>query len=62
VDDRTKGEALLADVSGRYLRLKDEIGRVIIGQNEVIEELLISLVCKGHCLLVGCRDLPRRCW
>jgi len=59
VDDRTKGEALLADVSGRYLRLKDEIGRVIIGQNEVIEELLISLVCKGHCLLVGVPGLAK---
>ena len=28
-----------------------EIQKVIVGQNEVIEDLLIALFSKGHCLL-----------
>ncbi len=34
-------------------RLKAELSKVIVGQSEVIEELLVVLFCRGHCLLVG---------
>ena len=40
-------------------RLVSEIGKVIIGQSQVIEELLISLLCNGHCLLVGVPGLAK---
>jgi len=33
--------------------LKKEIGKVIIGQQEAIDEILISLLAGGHCLLEG---------
>ena len=36
-----------------YHNLKAELGKVIVGQDAVIEELLIALFCKGHALLVG---------
>ena len=36
-----------------------EIGKVIIGQNKVIEQLLISLLSRGHCLLVGVPGLAK---
>ncbi|HTL27812.1 MAG TPA: AAA family ATPase, partial [Tepidisphaeraceae bacterium] len=36
-----------------YLDMKAELGKVIVGQDAVIEELLIALFCKGHALLVG---------
>src|SRR5688572_329928 len=36
-----------------YHALKSELGKVIVGQEAVIEELLIALFCKGHTLLVG---------
>jgi len=36
-----------------------EIGKVIIGQKEVIDELLISLLARGHCLLVGVPGLAK---
>src|SRR5215470_13386821 len=36
-----------------YHDMKAELGRVIVGQEAVIEELLIALFCKGHALLVG---------
>ena len=43
---------------GRELILK-EIRKVIVGQEEVINELLIALFCRGHCLLVGVPGLAK---
>lgn len=43
-------------------RIKDvrsEIGKVIIGQNDVVEQLLIALFGRGHCLLVGVPGLAK---
>jgi len=36
-----------------------EIRKVIVGQNRVIEEILIALFCRGHCLLVGVPGLAK---
>jgi MoxR-like ATPase len=36
-----------------------EIGKVIIGQDKVVEQLLISLLSSGHCLLVGVPGLAK---
>ena len=42
-----------------YLLMRDEIGKVIIGQTEVVDEILISLFSRGHCLLVGVPGLAK---
>jgi MoxR-like ATPase len=42
-----------------YSSIKKEIGKVIIGQDKVIEQLLISLLSSGHCLLVGVPGLAK---
>ncbi len=39
--------------------LKSEIGRVIIGQEAVVDNVLISIFSKGHCLLVGVPGLAK---
>src|SRR5512140_2097764 len=39
--------------------MKREIAKVIIGQDEIIQQLLISLLAKGHCLLVGVPGLAK---
>jgi len=39
--------------------IKKEIAKVIIGQEQVIEQLLISLMARGHCLLVGVPGLAK---
>jgi len=39
--------------------LRAEIGKVIVGQDTVIEELLIALFAGGHCLLVGVPGLAK---
>lgn len=41
------------------VRLKREIGRVIVGQESVIEEVLICLLCNGHALLEGVPGLAK---
>ncbi|NCA74954.1 MAG: AAA family ATPase [Alphaproteobacteria bacterium] len=51
-------EAVDALVS-KYNSLKNEIATVIVGQDEVIKNLLISVFCKGHCLLVGVPGLAK---
>ena len=43
----------------KYKLLKSEVGKVIIGQDEVIKFLLISIFSKGHCLLVGVPGLAK---
>jgi MoxR-like ATPase len=39
--------------------IKQEIGKVIVGQEKIIEQLLISLLARGHCLLVGVPGLAK---
>ena len=39
--------------------LLGEIGKVIVGQDRVIEEVLIALFARGHCLLVGVPGLAK---
>jgi len=39
--------------------LTQEIGQVIIGQQDVIEQLLVALFSKGHCLLIGVPGLAK---
>ncbi|MEO1449606.1 MAG: MoxR family ATPase, partial [Bacteroidota bacterium] len=43
----------------KYQELKAEIAKVIIGQEDVVERLLIALFCKGHTLLVGVPGLAK---
>jgi MoxR-like ATPase len=40
-------------------RILEQLSRVIVGQREVIEELLISLFSRGHCLLEGVPGLAK---
>jgi MoxR-like ATPase len=42
-----------------YKAIRGEIGKVIIGQDRVIEQLLIALLSSGHCLLVGVPGLAK---
>jgi MoxR-like ATPase len=46
-------------VVAKLPRLKKEIGKVIVGQQEAIDEILISLLAGGHCLLEGVPGLAK---
>ncbi|MFN8276919.1 MAG: AAA family ATPase [Chitinophagales bacterium] len=43
----------------RYKELKAEIGKVIVGQEAVVSNILISIFCDGHSLLVGVPGLAK---
>ena len=42
-----------------YERIREEISQVIVGQDEVIKSVLISIFSNGHCLLVGVPGLAK---
>jgi len=42
-----------------YQQIRSEIGKIIIGQDEVIKLVLISIFSNGHCLLVGVPGLAK---
>ncbi len=43
----------------KYKRLRAEIGKVIVGQEEVIHNTVLSIFCQGHVLLVGVPGLAK---
>ena len=47
------------ELNEKYTQLLDEIKKVIYGQDQVIEEVLISIFSRGHCLLVGVPGLAK---
>ncbi|MBO0700075.1 MAG: AAA family ATPase, partial [Zavarzinella sp.] len=40
-------------------QMVEQLGRVIVGQNEVIEQILAAIFTRGHCLLVGVPGLAK---
>ena len=42
-----------------YQQITAELSKVVIGQKQVIEELLIAMFARGHCLLVGVPGLAK---
>lgn len=54
--DDVKTVKLLGD---KIQELKAEIGKVVVGQEEVVNLLLLSILCKGHSLLVGVPGLAK---
>jgi len=49
----------IRDLAATYERLTDQIGKVIVGQRSVVEQLLMALFSRGHCLLVGVPGLAK---
>jgi MoxR-like ATPase len=54
-DDLQAAEALRR----KYRELRAELSKVIVGQDEVLEEILIGIFARGHCLLVGVPGLAK---
>ena len=42
-----------------YNRIRDELARVIVGQDEVIEQVLVAVFARGHALLEGVPGLAK---
>jgi len=50
---------LVEQLNKKVTEIKSEIAKVIIGQDEIINQLIISLLSRGHCLLVGVPGLAK---
>jgi len=51
--------AALRDIAHLYDTMTREIGKVIVGQKPVVEQLVMALLSKGHCLLEGVPGLAK---
>lgn len=52
-------EQQITELLGKLNHVSDEIAKVIVGQQDVIDELLISILAGGHCLLEGVPGLAK---
>ena len=49
----------LQQLKTAYDNVREQIAKVIVGQDEVIEQLLVSIFAKGHCILEGVPGLAK---
>ncbi len=55
----TKSLELAKELVNSKAKIVNEVRKVIVGQDEVVENLLIALFCNGHCLFVGVPGLAK---
>ncbi len=55
-DDDVKA---VEELNEAYRLITEQLARVIVGQQQVIEELLVAMFARGHCLLVGVPGLAK---
>src|SRR6201996_4010710 len=52
-------ESQVQSLLGKLSQLKKEIGKVIVGQEGIVEEILVAMLAGGHCLLEGVPGLAK---
>ena len=58
-DDSARIQDLTGKVREAHKQMTEQIGRIVVGQEQVIEQLIIALFCQGHALLVGVPGLAK---
>jgi MoxR-like ATPases len=49
----------LRHLSRRCAEIRSEVGKIIVGQTDTVEGILVALLCQGHCLLIGVPGLAK---
>jgi len=49
----------IEDVSNSFIQLKDELHKRVIGQDDVLEQIIICMMSSGHCLMTGVPGLGK---
>jgi MoxR-like ATPase len=57
-DEDREAQAIRGLAAG-YKRMREEIAKVIVGQEDVVDQILIGMFSRGHCLLVGVPGLAK---
>lgn len=52
-------EQAVAMLAGARNRILDEVAKVIVGQQEVVDQMLVALLAGGHCLITGAPGLAK---
>ena len=59
VESAASAEEAVRRVRDAHAALRAEIGKVVVGQDEVVEQLLTAMFCRGHALVVGVPGLAK---
>src|SRR5437763_14066226 len=59
LDEYLLEQQVVEQIRGSRHRIDEELSKVIVGQADVIEQLLISLFAGGQCLITGARGLAK---
>jgi MoxR-like ATPase len=59
VPDKASEAELVARLAQARTALLEEMHKVIVGQHEVLEQLVLAMLCRGHCLLEGVPGLAK---
>ncbi len=54
-----KSTALVEKLVSAHKSIKEQLSKIIIGQNEVMDQMLLAFFSKGHCLIVGVPGLAK---
>ncbi|MCL5266990.1 MAG: MoxR family ATPase [Bacteroidetes bacterium] len=49
----------MARLSKNYKELRDEVAKVIVGQEEIVKQIFVTVLSRGHCLLIGVPGLAK---
>src|SRR3954462_7544954 len=55
----TNDLAAVEELASAFQTMRQELGKVIVGQQEVVEQVLTAMFCQGHVLLVGVPGLAK---
>jgi MoxR-like ATPase len=58
-DPTSQDLALVKKLQDAYAAMKSEIHKIIVGQDQVVDQLFMALFCKGHCVLIGVPGLAK---
>lgn len=59
VEENVDDIKLVEKLQQAYKRLRGEIAKVIVGQEDVLEQLLLCIFSRGHCIIVGVPGLAK---
>ncbi len=58
-EPQTQTPNVLDDLQESYERLRREVGKIIVGQERIVEHVFVSLLARGHVLLIGVPGLAK---
>ena len=58
-EDATKGREAVERIKDAHRKITAELSKAIVGQDEIVEQIVIALFSRGHCLMTGVPGLGK---